>query len=207
MIIHIEESENSCETYRKGQLEDVIEVAKDATSAKEGWSICCRDLDLVGRSHPGIKKNTDFERLSTFGAIELYNVLWQMSSYFEQWTADTLIYRQDFEAGSNRSGGAFGFKTYTKSVISEIFGRGLIVLRDLGFRPTMSGFMFSPKGTRCDGHESDPEIVRKKIITEGESHRVEGFLGTRYVEGVGREYYVELDRGRYWFPEQGDYSG
>lgn len=120
-------------------------------------------MDLVDLLHPGMKKNPDFERFSTFGAIELYNVLWRLSSYFEQWTPDAMAYRQ----GSESLHG-LGFESYVKSIMPELFGRALIILRDLGFRPAMGGFIFERTGTSCLGHESDPKIVRKTVHTEGE---------------------------------------
>ena len=95
-----------------------------------------------------------------------------------------------------------GFKTYIKSVMQEVFGRALIVLRDLGFRPAMGGYVFEGNnGELCVGHETDPEVSYSIVQTEGDSHEIDStFWGRVHAQGTGRKLKVENKKGRFLQP-------
>lgn len=193
VIVQAYSSEYSCGLYLQGELQDIITIGGLSPSYKKGWIIDCGSVNFVDTYHPALNRRPEFLRISTFAAIELYNSIFAATSLFEQWTPDAVRYRVNVSAAGKR----LSFKTYIKSVMEQLFERGLSILQLLGFRPATTGYVFDVGGENvlCLGHRTDPEELIKFVeVTNDECNGVQGQNCTiKTINRLGR--FLQPDMG------------
>jgi len=82
-VTQLNANDSACELYLAGELQDILRISPSKSFDNRGWSIDCRKINIVDMNHPGLNEKDDFSRLSNFAAIELYNTVYQASSFFE----------------------------------------------------------------------------------------------------------------------------